>query len=62
MKAIERRVVRLEAALGSGSSAARQIDLFLEGELPLSDAEFRSLIDRLPMEELDRLTRILEQT
>ena len=54
MKTIERRVGKLEAASGLGSLAARQIDLFVQKEIQLSDEEFDSLFQQLSDDELDR--------
>ena len=42
------------AASGLGSLAARQIDLFLQKEIQLSDEEFDSLFQQLSDDELDR--------
>ncbi len=54
MKTIERRVGKLEAVSGLGSLAARQIDLFIQKEIQLSDEEFDSLFQQLSDDELDR--------
>ena len=54
MKTIERRVGKLEAASCLGSLAARQIDLFIQKEIQLSDEEFDSLFQQLSDDELDR--------
>jgi hypothetical protein len=54
MKAIERRVGKLEAASGPRCPVTRQIDLFMEGEIQLSDAEYQSLLEQLSDDELER--------
>ena len=60
MKAIERRIRRLEAGSGLGSSAARQWDLLLRGEIEFSEEELSCLIEQLSDDELEQLIRILE--
>ena len=62
MKAIERRVGKLEAASGVGSPAARQIDLFIQGEIQLSEEEFQSLLEQLSYDELERRISQSEST